>query len=119
MWPRVVELMLGLWLAASPFIFRHPGDQVMLWVNDLGGALAVVTFSLASFWKPAQWAHWLTGLVALWLVGFAYFGFDRPGPAGAQNEITVGLLLLMMFFLPNEANLPPEEWREYYAKKGK
>lgn len=27
MWARVVEVMLGCWLAVSPFVFRHSADE--------------------------------------------------------------------------------------------
>jgi hypothetical protein len=117
MWPRVLEFALGAWLAVSPFVFRHPAGEWRFWATDLGGSFAVVLFTLLSFWRPTERAHFLTGLVALWLVGFGYFGFERPGPPAAQNDIATGVLLLLLFFLPNETNLPPQAWREFYGER--
>lgn len=48
MWARVVEVMIGCWLAMSPFIFRHPADQEALWANDLPCAFGVVALALLS-----------------------------------------------------------------------
>jgi hypothetical protein len=109
MWPRVVELMLGGWLVVSPFIFDRSAGPAACCVM-LGGAL-VIALSLVSFWRPLGWAHFLSGAVAAWLIGLAYLGSPRPGPPAAQNGITTGLLLLLFFLLPNEANQPPPSWK--------
>lgn len=112
MWARTVEVMLGLWLGASPFIFGHPTDEPGLWWNDLGTAFLVVTISLLSFWSSTSHAHLLNIPVALWLLAFGYFGSGEPPSPAAQNELMVGLLLLMIAIIPSGATLPPEEWRK-------
>jgi hypothetical protein len=114
MWARTTEVMLGLWLAASPFVFGHPPEEPGPWWNDFGTASVVVTVSLLSFWSGARHAHLLNLLAGLWLVGFGYLGGDPPSPA-AQNDLIVGLLLLMLAIIPSEATLPPGEWREKRA----
>jgi len=52
MWARVVEFMLGCWLAISPFIFQHPADDLTLWVTDWMAASFVILFALLSYWRP-------------------------------------------------------------------
>jgi hypothetical protein len=111
MWARDVEVMLGVWLALSPFIFRHEPDAKLLWVSDLVSALLVATFALLSYWRPTRHAHLLTIAVALWLIGFGRFGASVPLPWGMQNDIVIGLLLLMFAVVPNEAAIPPSAWR--------
>lgn len=111
MWPRVVEIMLGCWLLVTPLVFRDtPGAG-----NYAGNALVcgalLGTLSLLSFWRPLRLAHLGTLLVALWLTGHGYFSAQRPGPPAAQNEITVGLILLLFAVLPNEINQRPLPWR--------
>ncbi len=113
MWARTVEVMLGLWLAASPFIFSHSPDQPRLWWNDFGSAFLIITISLLSFWSRTTRAHLLNILVAVWLVGFGYFGFGDPPPPAAQNDFVVGLILLMLAIIPSEATLPPQGWRKF------
>jgi hypothetical protein len=110
MWARVVEFMLGVWLAISPFVFRHADDATTLWISDFASAALVATFALLSYWQPTRHAHLLTLLVALWLVGFGRFGASSPLPSGMQNEIVVGLLLLMFAIVPNDASSPPRHW---------
>ena len=42
------------------------------------------------------WAHLMTAVLAVALGALGYFGSDRPGPPAAQNEITIGMLLLLL-----------------------
>jgi hypothetical protein len=116
MWTRVVEVMLGCWLAVSPFIFRHPASEWKLWANDLACACAVVALALLSCWPPLRHAHLAVGVVALWLLGFGYFAALHPLIPAMQNDLLVGLLLVMFAIISNEASLPPQAWREFYAQ---
>ena len=117
MWARVIEVMLGCWLAISPFIFVHDSTAGTLWVNDLSCAFAVVLFALLSFWKPLRHAHLAIGVVGGWLIGFGYLMSPYPPPPAFQNYILVGLLLMMLAVVPNEASAPPSSWREYLREK--
>jgi hypothetical protein len=109
-----MELFLGCWLVISPWVFGHAGLSDRMW-NDVAAGLGVIAFSIASFWRPVSWAHYVTGIASLWLICFGYFASPRPGPPAAQNEIVTGILLSILFFLPNEASLPPESWRETFG----
>jgi len=111
MWARVVELMLGAWLVLSPLIFRNTTDVSEYVVNDVVCGSLVVTLALMCFWPPLQRANVATLLVAVWLVGHGYFSAERPGPPAAQNEIVLGLLLLVFAIIPSEALSPPRPWR--------
>ena len=111
MWPRVAELMLGIWLMLSPLIFRGTeaaGDFVAL---DVAAGAGVVILSLLSFWQPTARAHLATAALAAGFGAYAYLAWPRPGPPGAQNEIFVALLLLLLAIIPNEASRPPKPWR--------
>jgi hypothetical protein len=112
MWPRVVELMLACWLGVSPFTFRHNPQQRELWLNDLACALAIVTLSLLSFWRPCRAAHFGLCGVAIWLIRFGYAMAPIPALPALQNDILVGMLLLMFAIIPNEANVPPRSWSD-------
>ncbi|MBW3600850.1 MAG: SPW repeat protein [Planctomycetes bacterium] len=117
MWPRVVEVMLGCWIAVSPFVFRHPNDEWALWASDWICASLVVVFALVSYWPPARWMHLATIAVALWMIGFGWMQ-PRPVPPGYQNEIFLGLTLLMMAIIPSRATIPPPGWSEWYKREG-
>lgn len=112
MWARVVEVMLGCWLAVSPFVFRHSPDDRMLWFNDLLSALVVMVLALISFWPPLRFAHIAIFAVGLWLIALGFLG-PYPTPPALQNDLVVGLLLLIFAIVPNDANQPPQAWREF------
>lgn len=114
MWPRVVEIMLGVWLALSPFVFRHPPGVRGYWINDFTCALIIITLSLLSFWHRTRHARLAQLLVAAWLIGFGYLFRSHPAPPALQNDVLVGWLLMMFAIMPNETNLPPVGWREYH-----
>ena len=110
MWSRVVEVMLGVWLVISPFVFSHPESIRSWWINDQSTGSLVVLFGLCSYWRPTRFAHTLTIVVACWLIGFAYV-HGLGGPAAAsQNHLIIGILLLMFAVIPNHASRPSRSW---------
>lgn len=118
MWARVVEVMLGIWLLMSPFIFQHESGEVVLWCNDLGGGFALITLALAACWHPLRFAHVGELLVAGWLLAYSYLTFSYPHADPAlQNEFLVGLLIAMFAILPTESFVPPRPWRAFYHRR--
>jgi hypothetical protein len=114
MWARVVEVMLGGWLALSPFIFAHAADQPMLWWNDLVSAVVIIILAVCSFWRPLRHAHLGILGVGVWLIGYGYLA-PLPPPPASQNHVVLGVLLLMFAIIPNDASRPPASWRDLRA----
>lgn len=111
MWARVIEMMLGAWLVISPFIFRGTPGLERYVVNDvIAGSLAIV-FALLCFWGRTPRAHLATLVLGAWLAGYGYLSADRPGPPAAQNDIVIGLLLMVFAVVPTAAARPPAAWR--------
>ena len=111
MWARVVEFMLGCWLAISPFIFRH--EDEWLWITDFAAALTIGTLALVSYWPPLRHAHLLLAAFALLLASYGRFANGLDGSqlsGGYQNYIVIGLLLVMFAIVPNHATRPPQRW---------
>lgn len=110
MWPRVSELFLGAWLMLSPLIFADTRAIESFATRDVLVGAGIATLSLLSFWERTARAHLMTAAVSLVLLAVAYFGWPRPGPPAAQNEIATSLLILMLAIIPNNANSPPHSW---------
>lgn len=116
MWGRVVQVMLGWWLVLSPFIFNSFPDTPAVWINDwVCGAVVIVT-SLLSWWPLTRYAYLTSLAVSTWLVGYAYFRGGYPSAPGFQNQILVGLTLLLFAIIPNDASQPPPRWRAFYRE---
>lgn len=117
MWPRVVELLIAAWLAASPWIIPSPagsGNSVRL--NALICAALIALFALISFREAWEKAHLFSLTVAAWLIAIAFFQPDPPPPAVYQNFVVTGLTLLFFAVLPSHASDPPRAWREFRRK---
>lgn len=113
MWSRVVEVMLGCWLAVSPFVFRHGPEETLFWVNDLSCASAVILFALLSFWHPLRRAHLAVAVVGVWMIAFGYLHIGTAIPPAIQNNVLTGFFLLMFGIIPNRATEPPAGWQTY------
>ena len=115
MWPRIVQMMLGLWLVFSPLIFRlGPGDAAMR-INDLAGGAAVAATALAAirFW-PVRIA---TLIIGVWLIGYGYIAGWHPSPPSYKNLIIVGGLISVLSLIPTDCLEPTRSWREYYGNQ--
>ncbi|HEX2164708.1 MAG TPA: SPW repeat protein [Thermoanaerobaculia bacterium] len=121
MWARGIEVMLGLWLVVSPFVFGHFAEPGLgrLVASDLAAGSLVVLLAVVSFWRRAGRAHLAELAVAGWLVAFGRFAFDFPPPPGAQNELLVGLVLVLFAIVPNRAADPPARWRAFYEERAR
>lgn len=111
MWPRVVEIVVGAWLVASPWVLTvHPGDGVQLAVDVTAGVLAV-GFALASLRPATRRAHLLTIAVAAGLVGWGWPKSASVAFSAYQHDILVGLILMMFAVIPVNTSVPPVGWR--------
>ena len=115
MWPRLIEIALGAWLAVSALVLDHGSQSSWLWINDLLCGVAVVTLAALSFWPRARRAYLGELLIGCWLVGAGIFA-AAPESVVQQSEILTGLLLLQFAILPTEANRPPRSWREFQQR---
>jgi hypothetical protein len=114
MWPRVVEIMLGFWLMASPFVLRLPAAETSESIWFLEG-LGVMTLGFLSYWERTRLAHLLILVIAGWLIVSGYAA-GHPAPPSAQNRIVVGLLIAMFAIIPSHANEIPEAWKKFYER---
>lgn len=114
MWARVVEVMLGLWLAISWLIFGY--REASLLINDFTIAFLICLFSLLSYLPRFQKMHLFNFLIGVWFIILAYmmqgslFYVD-------QNYMILGILFLMISILPSHAKYPPRRWIQFMIKK--
>jgi hypothetical protein len=112
MWPRVVEILIGTWLVASPAVLEST-DWGGWQINDLVCGCIVFLLGCLSFLPATRYAHLGAIFVGAWMLGFAYVSSPYPAPAAAQNDVLVALFLMNFAVIPNQANLPPRSWREF------
>lgn len=116
MWPRYAEQLLGLWLAASPFVLGHATLPGRLWLYDLVGSVLVLGFSMLTRVLALGRLHLALLPIA---TGLVLHGWWRAwGGGGAvlpahQNWIVVGLALAMLAAIPSRSSQPPASWRHF------
>ncbi len=115
MWPRIMEVMLGLWLVLSPLIFRlEPGDLALI-VNHLVYGTAVVVAALIAL--RVRFLRVVIVGTGLWLIGYGYGAGGYPPAPGYLNLIVIGVLLCALGLIPTDCLVPTHSWREYYASQ--
>ncbi len=118
MWARIVEVMIAVWLALSPFIFHYPSEETFLWTNDFVCACLVALFALFSFWHPLRKIHLVTIAIAFWLWGLGYRDFPEKTAVSLQNSVVIGLLLLILAIVPSHSSQLSHPWQKFTKKKG-
>ena len=115
MWPRTVEILVGVWLAVSPFVFGYTDEMAAWWTIDFLAATLIVGVGMVRFWRPMRRAKVVTLFVAGALAGYSYLALDHPSPPHAQNHLVVGILLLMMAMIPSPSERPPAKLLRFHA----
>ncbi|HEY8130772.1 MAG TPA: NAD-dependent epimerase/dehydratase family protein [Thermoanaerobaculia bacterium] len=120
LWVHFLNILLGAWLATSPFVFGtfYPesfSDAVLrvtaersLWDpalrssltawSDLFSGLAIMLFGALSLSQRFAWAQWANTGVGLWLL-FAPLIFWSPSAAVYANDTFVGALVITFAIL--------------------
>lgn len=115
LWVHFTNVLLGAWLASSPFVFggfeqQVFGDAVMQvtaergladpasrsrWLawSDLASGLAIVLFATMSLSRRFSWAQWASAVIGTWLL-FAPLVFWSPSAAVYANDTLVGALVI-------------------------
>ncbi len=123
LWVHFTNIMLGAWLATSPFIFGSFGsfgeqafsDAVLsvtaergLWEpalrsallgwSDLATGLAIMAFGALSLSQRFSWAQWANAALGVWLL-FAPLIFWSPSAAVYANDTLIGALVIAFAIL--------------------
>jgi hypothetical protein len=89
-WQDAVNLVLGIWLAVSPFALAYADQATPAWNAHVVG-IVIVVLAAAAIWAFQAWEEWINAVLGLWLIvspwvlGFS--GLEAP----LWNQIVVGL----------------------------
>jgi hypothetical protein len=110
MWARLCEMLLGAWLAASPFILPTEGSPRWILMNEtVCGALCIAVAAVACLSPRRPW-NLLQIPLGLWFASAAYFTSPSPATANAQNDLLTAFFLLNFAIIPTRTSNPPPEW---------
>lgn len=94
-WQDPVNLVLGVWLAVSPWALSHQTEMTPTWNAVIVGAL-IAALALFEFFKLMAWEEWASVALGAWLVVSPWIlGF--VGLTAAQwNAVLVGAAVAVL-----------------------
>lgn len=99
----IVNLILGLWLIVSPYLFGYTSGAI---TNSVILGIIVAILAIVRLATPSQvWASWLNGIAGLWLI-IAPFIVGFSVAAGYWNEIIVGIIVAVVGFWNASMGMP-------------
>jgi hypothetical protein len=95
MLPRIVNLLLGMWLFLSAFLWEHDDPQ---YLNAFTSGLVLGILGLAAG-ERRPLVRLITGQIGLWLMASTFL---LPTEAATRvNHLLVGALVLIVSVLPS------------------
>jgi hypothetical protein len=96
-WPRVGNLLLGIWLQVSAFAWVRADDsRLSAWLPGL--LISVV--ALLSMGAPPM--RWLNAFLALWLILWT-FATTGSEPLSYLNGVASGMLVFVLAAIPSRS----------------
>lgn len=117
MWPRICDIILGIWLFLSQFIFTFQDGFPFQRVFDNLSAFAILFFSLLSFHPKWSRMHLWNLLVTAYLIIIPFLYHTPFLPFYLQSHLIIANVLLMTAVIPCRASDSPEEWKIYLNKE--
>jgi SPW repeat len=91
-WKDAANLVLGLWLAISPWALFYAGEPGAAWNAHTVGVIIAVA-ALAALIAFQTWEEWVNTALAAWLIVSPYLlGFTALSDA-LWNQLIVGVLV--------------------------
>jgi len=91
-WKDAANGVLGLWLAASPWILSYAAEAVPAWNAHVVGVIIAIA-AIAALIAFQKWEEWVNTALAAWLVVSPFLlGFNNLTSATA-NQIVVAVLV--------------------------
>jgi SPW repeat len=94
-WQDAINLVLGLWLAISPWILSYAHESTPAWNAHVVGVIIAVA-ALAALAAFQKWEEWVNVALGAWLIASPFIlGFSAIS-AALWNQLVVGLLVLVL-----------------------
>lgn len=91
-WVDWVNIMLGVWLIASPWLFIAVGGYERAAWNSWSVGAGIVTLAFVAMYKPAVWSDMVGIMLGAWLIASPWLlRFDS---AVAANAVITGMLVV-------------------------
>ncbi len=90
-WQDGLNLLLGVWLAISPWALGYAAEVTPAWNAHIWGIVIAVVAAIA-LWTFQKWEEWINTAIGVWLIVSPWvLGFSALQTA-TWNHVIVGLL---------------------------
>jgi len=94
-WQDVANLVLGVWLALSPWAIGYQGDATAM-TNAVIVGVALIAVALGAIFVPRAWEEWTQGLLGLWLIASPWLlGFNDQQTV-MRNAVLTGMAVVAL-----------------------
>ncbi len=95
-WQDMVNLLVGLWIATSPWVLGYgEGMNPAIWnALLLGGVILVI--ALADIDSPTRWEEWTLAALGVWSIASPWvFGYSGHSMA-MLNSVAAGIVVAVL-----------------------
>ena len=92
-----LNILAGIWVFFSPWIFGYAGDAAALWSSLMSGAIIVLIGAYRTFAPGANpgwsWVNFIVGLwviITPWVYGYAFNG------AAVWDKVIAGIIIAFL-----------------------
>lgn len=118
MWPRLANVVVGIWLMASPAVLSYGGNAA---INDRIIGPVAITFATTAIWESTRAVRWVNVALGAWLLVVPWilmYGVTTP----IINSMVAGLLLIAFGLIRGPVNQEfdggwPAVWHPEKASK--
>jgi hypothetical protein len=86
------NLVLGFWLAVSPWVLSYAGETTPAWNAHAVGVIIAVA-ALAALLAFQKWEEWVNIALGAWLIASPFVLGFTANIAAMSNQLIVGLLV--------------------------
>jgi SPW repeat len=91
-WQDPVNLMLGLWLIASPWILRYQSETYALW-SAVGLGVLVAASAIAALFRVKAWEEWANVVLGLAAIASPWILRFSESVVATSNTVIIGIVV--------------------------
>jgi hypothetical protein len=92
-WEHLIMMMLGVWLALSPWLLGYADSHPWAAYNAVGAGLALLVVEAVAVDAPQRWTRVSALAVGLWVIAFALASGLLTHGAGLAGKVAAGALV--------------------------
>jgi SPW repeat len=92
-WENLIIMMLGIWLALSPWLLGYADSHPWATYNAVIAGVALLLVEAIAVDAPQRWTQWAALAVGLWVIVFAFVSGLTTHVTGLVGKLAAGVLV--------------------------